>query len=232
MAERVKREKVLREKQMEVFQAKMTYLLKKREFEYMSEYAYIVEGRRMKKGRMEGPPEADNVADNGRFLPNLAENEKSRVGAHNHWLATTNEISAVRTLISRLEAGEDISGRNLSMFGSPRNETHARARTPQSTSGYGSPSGKKFSYMSVTLPSTPATATKNIMQKRTYEGKNNDETEECFKIARREFPVMDNEDVVEDIDGGISDSEIVNIPDLNEKKDDLSNNNDEPRNQG
>ena len=37
---------------------------------------------------------------------------------------------------------------------------------------------------------------------------------------------MKDEEVVEDINGGISDSEIVNIPDGNEKKDEQSTNGD------
>ena len=181
----------------------------------------------MMKGRMNAPPETDNVTENGTFLPDLAENERKRVTAHNCWVATTKEITALRAFILRLEAGEEPTERNVSTFGSPRNETHARARIPQSfTSGNGSPSGKNFPHMSVTLPYTSATATRNKKHRRNYQGNNDEQREEGFKIARKESPVMENEDVVEDIDGGISDSEIVNIPDKNEKKDDQSNSND------
>ena len=221
------RERLLYDKQMEVFQAKLSYMVKKQEYEFMSEYSYIVKARKMMRGRMTAPPETDNVTQNGTFISDLAKIEQLRVTAHNCWVVTTNEITALRRLISRLEAGEEPTETNVSTFGSPRNAIHGRARLPSSfTSGNGSPGGKGVPHMSVnrgcTSATATATATRNKKHMRSNPGDKDDQREEGFKIARKDLPAMEDEDDVEDMDGGISDSEIANIPDKNEEKDDQS----------
>ena len=212
-------ERVLYDTKMEVFQSKMTYLLKRRKFEYMSEYAYFEEEREMMTERMDAPPEADNVSDNNKFLAKLADKEALRVRAHNDWVATTKEIAALRAFVSGLP------GRNVSIFGSPINATHGRARVPEpSSSGTASPRRPTVPRMTVNLGNTSAAATRNKKHTRNNQGNNDNEREEGSKIGRIESPEKKHEDIVEDINGGISDSEIANIPDENEKKDEQISN--------
>ena len=191
----------------------------------MSEYAHFEEEREIMKERMDAPPEADNVSDNKKLLAKLAEKEALRVRAHNDWVATTNEIAALRVFVSGLPAGAERTERNVSIFGSPINATHGRARVPEpSSSGTASPRRPTVARMTVNLGYTSAAATRNKKHTRNNEGNNDNEREEGSKIGRIESPEKKHEDIVEDINGGISDSEIANIPYENEKKDEQISN--------